>query len=178
MYSHSTYERVKDKLSLFSNTSECWEWPMSKTKAGYGQLPYRVDNSTKLAYAHRASFEIANGPIPDGMCVCHTCDNPGCFNPDHLFLGSHQQNMEDMASKGRTKKGKSYPLGDAHWAKGRRREVQGSNNGNSKLEESDVVEILRSSDKNVRLAERFGVSQTIISMIKKRKVWTHVSLSV
>ena len=85
--------------------SGCWEWIAGKTKDGYGQL--RINGVSY--YAHRLSFGIANGPIPEGMDVLHTCDNPACIKPVHLFLGTQSDNVKDAAKKGR------MPKGSAHW---------------------------------------------------------------
>lgn len=77
--------------------SGCWQWKGSSNKDGYGTTRYMG----KSIMAHRLSFLLHGGEIPDGMCVLHSCDNPPCVNPDHLFLGTHQDNMDDMARKGR-----------------------------------------------------------------------------
>lgn len=78
--------------------SGCLEWTAARSKAGYGQ--FRRDGAT--AYVHRAVWEQANGPIPPRMSICHRCDNPACCELSHLFIGSHYENMQDMARKGRS----------------------------------------------------------------------------
>ncbi|MBD9573731.1 HNH endonuclease [Pseudomonas sp. PDM23] len=85
---------------------ECWNWIGGKLRAGYGS--FFVGNDCRVR-AHVYSYEMANGPLPEsveemdsrGVCVCHRCDNPGCVNPSHLFIGSHTDNMADMTAKGR-----------------------------------------------------------------------------
>jgi hypothetical protein len=78
-------------------TGRCWLWTGATNDAGYGQL--RTNNA--IEYAHRMSWEIHHGQITDGLFVCHRCDTPACVNPEHLFLGTHTQNVRDMLAKGR-----------------------------------------------------------------------------
>lgn len=88
---------------------ECWEWKGGiRGKNGYGAFKYEG----KTASAHKVSYLISNGEIPDGMLVCHTCDNRKCVNPKHLFLGSHQDNYDDAIQKGRIVQQSKWNLKD------------------------------------------------------------------
>lgn len=141
---------------------ECWEWQRSCTKAGYGQL--MVDR--RMAYAHRFAYQLAHGAIPPGMFVLHRCDNPRCCNPNHLFLGTHIDNMRDRESKGR-----SLPV--------RRPErlARGERNGSARLTTSRVRAIRCAAADGCalrQLAREHGVSQRAIQNIVRRKVWRHV----
>jgi hypothetical protein len=80
----------------------CWNWTRATDADGYGRIQIRhKDRKTKNCSAHKLSWRIHKGPIPEGQCVCHKCDNRRCANPDHLFLGDHKANMKDMSDKGR-----------------------------------------------------------------------------
>ena len=96
----SVIDRIKAVAAQFSGDG-CWEWPRYRNpKSGYGQLSHRINGATRQFTAHRASYEAFVGEISDGLCVCHKCDNGPCFNPAHLFLGTHKENMHDMIRKG------------------------------------------------------------------------------
>jgi len=103
----SLLERLLEKVIIDKKT-DCWEYQGGKNNIGYGM----IRDEMKMRTTHRVSYEEHKGPIPKGMCVCHTCDNPICCNPDHLWLGTMKQNMHDMLNKGRAK-----PFG-AHLGRG------------------------------------------------------------
>lgn len=140
----------------------CWNWTAYRQKHGYGVFKISRERGTVLA--HRFSYEIAKGDIPEGMCVCHTCDNPACINPDHLFLGSHAENMRDMAKKGR-------------WGEARAR---GESHGLAKLRDVEVrrVKLLLGIGVNQkRIGAVFGITQGAVSLIAVGKTYTHVEVS-
>lgn len=165
-------------------TETCWLWVAKATQRGYGTLitGSRTNGTRKSIRAHRFSWEIHNGPIPEGLFVCHTCDNRLCVNPDHLFLGTHDDNMADMRAKGRSTKGTTRgPLfkirGDKHYSH-RHPEIvrRGEQITNSKLTAEDVIAIRRAGN-SVSQAEqgrRYGVSQGLVGMILRRRIWIHV----
>lgn len=134
----------------------CWEWQAARERAGYGVFnPSKAPG--KKQSAHRFSWELHYGPIPDGMWVCHRCDNPSCVRPDHLFLGTPRDNYEDMHQKGR--------------------HVHGTEHFNSKLDENKVREIREMLSRKVsmyEIAEKYSVTQRSIWNIAHEKTWSHV----
>ncbi len=153
-------ERFWEKVDM---AGDCWIWTGCTTAPGkYGRIV--VDG--KLELAHRVSWEMANGPIPEiegsdfhGTCVCHSCDVKSCVNPAHLFLGTHQDNMDDMATKGRNAQPK------------------GSKQHLAKMTESEVRSIraaLARGQTQQSLADIYGVVQTSISKIACGLTWGHV----
>ena len=146
---------------LVEKTATCWLWTGTATRRikGYGQF----ERKGKRMLAHRAAYEFAHGAIPGDFEVCHRCDVSLCVNPDHLFLGSHKDNMRDAATKGRIAEPSSQPP-----------MKRGSDNGHSLLDESAVLEIRRriaAGEVQRRLAAEYGVSVPTISAIHKRRIW-------
>lgn len=130
--------------------SGCWVWTRSRDRGGYGEFRLRG----KRVRAHRYSWELKNGPVPEGMCVCHTCDNPSCVNPDHLFLGDQSVNMKDCSRKGRA--------------------AFGERTANAKLTEDDVRSIKLDRRTTRAIATAYGVGQSTIAGIKTGRRWAHV----
>lgn len=141
----------------------CWPWAGAMVSGGYGHIGMGGQGYV----AHRVSWELANGAIPDELFVLHKCDNPPCVRPEHLFLGTPLDNMRDMIAKGRDR----YPTGKANF-----RPAIGENNGLSKLTERDVIEIraIGRSRSQSDIAREYGVHQSLISLILSRRIWDHL----
>lgn len=136
---------------------DCWEWLGSK--AGKYREYGRMKFGDRVEGAHRVSWILHNGPIPDGLDVLHKCDNAGCVNPAHLWLGTHTDNMRDKMRKGRG----GHQIGEVNHA--------------AKLTEQDVLEIrewLKQGMSQREAARRKGVSSVAISYINTRTTWRHI----
>ncbi len=151
----NTEEKFWKKIGKCDEDS-CWGWEGCLNKKGYGTW----DMAKRKQTAHRWAYIFACGPIPDGMGVLHHCDNPGCVNPKHLFLGTNADNVADKVAKGR----QWHPIGELHHK--------------AKLNRDQVLmirEMLESGMPGHMLAVQFGVSRTTIYGIRARKDrWLHV----
>jgi hypothetical protein len=152
-------KRFWAQLEKGPDPDSCWTWTSSLDSAGYGRI--RRTGGMAIS-AHRASWELHFGPLPfrsghHGVCVCHTCDNRACVNPEHLFLGTHDENMRDASEKGRLA-----------WRKG-----EGSHA--AKLTDHQIRAIRADRRLLREIAEDYGVSISTVSAIRLRRVWSHVS---
>lgn len=135
-----------------NDTDACWEWEGKTEYTGYGRLKH----DGKSLLAHRVSWTLHNGDIPDGLLVCHKCDNPPCVNPNHLFIGTQKENLADRAAKGRF-----HP-------------TKGDRHGMSKLTEKDVVSVIMDGRSFDEIASIYGVTRSNIHYIKTAKSWKHL----
>lgn len=146
-------ERFWGMVDTSSGPDECWEWTGYVQKNGYGHF--------FPGLAHRVSYEIHNGPIPDGLQVCHKCDNRRCVNPSHLFLGTQSDNLRDMMAKGR----RTYPS------------ILGEANPRAVLTEQTVRLIREKFDNGMRqadIARELGLTRDLVGGIVRRKTWKHI----
>lgn len=134
-----------------TDETQCWEWPGVASPEGYG----RVMVGGKTIPTHRFAYQLARGEIPAGMNVCHHCDNRRCCNPQHLFAGTQDDNIADCIRKGRF--------------------VVGVRNGGAKLNDDAVRAIRQDHRTQMAIAEHHGVSQSLVSVIRLRKRWSHVT---
>jgi hypothetical protein len=136
-------QRFYDKVE---KTDSCWQWLAHKDQNGYGQFSFKG----KVEYAHRVSYILFNGEFDNNLQICHSCDNPSCVNPEHLFLGTHKENMIDMSKKLRQH--------------------------SQKLNQEQVLEIRKNLENSYRgickyLALKYNVSEQTIYFIRDRKKW-------
>lgn len=140
------------------NERGCWEWLGRVNEHGYGTCCRKL-NGQKLWLIHRWSWAIRNGKIPDEMSVLHRCDNPACVNPDHLWIGTMQDNTLDMVMKGRANRSH----GEKHFR--------------HKVTESNVTEIRRLSGIGIsrrKIASIFGITHANVKNIVLRRTWRSV----
>lgn len=144
-----TQDRITKRIKVDPATG-CWNWTGVLHQQGYGMI--RSARTQHLT--HRASYNVFKGEIPAGMFVCHHCDNRRCVNPDHLFLGTVQDNQADMKRKDRS--------------------VFGEKSSAAKLKEADVLQILKYKSEGMTqraIAKMFNVSPSLVCMVLKGAVW-------
>jgi hypothetical protein len=148
----TTEQRFLEKVS---KSLGCWTWLGSKYYNGYGQF---YEGPNKIV-AHRYSYKLKHGSVPDDLLVCHTCDNRECVNPEHLFLGTHKENFEDMDRKGRRVSA----------------DTSGIKNGRAKLSEDQVLEIRnRYCSENIsaiQLGKEYGIGESQTLRIINNESW-------
>lgn len=145
--------------------NECWNWKFYTNKSGYGR--YRIGN--KFYYSNRIAWFLSNKSDPSSLLVCHSCDNPKCCNPKHLFLGTHLDNMNDSVNKGRRSVLPNNPFSS--------NAVSGEKNPQSKLTAQDVASIrnmYKLGYRQVYISRKFNITQSNVSRIVKRETWTDV----
>lgn len=144
--------RVAYLLERTNVGAQCWNWTAHKNEDGYGTGSV----NGKLCGAHRMAYEAFVCQVPPGMMVLHRCDNRRCINPLHLFLGTNQDNMDDMVRKGRAAK------------------AAGELNSNARLKTSDVLMIRSSPASAAVLSDKFGICRNLVYQIRARKAWRHL----
>jgi len=140
-------------LRFVRKTDTCWHWTGCFTNAGYGWICI----NRQQILAHRLSYELFRGKIKNGLYVCHSCDIRKCVNPQHLFLGTHAENLKDAAQKGRMK-----------------RELSGSTKLNRKQVKKIREKFKLGNVSQRKLAKEFGIAQSHISRIINFKQWFHI----
>lgn len=155
--------------------SDCWIWPGRSDNYGYGRIQYQPGGHASSYYlAHRVSWVIHNGVIPPGFLVCHTCDCPGCVNPNHLFLGSNLENIADARAKGRMPDPVRFQLGFFRRRPGAK---IGSMHPSAKLTVNNVQvikELLQGGSPVRDIARQFSVSTTTIYNIRSGRKWAEM----
>ena len=140
------------KLTDKTAPGGCWLWVGSVTSAGYGRIMVGCRSVT----AHRAAYALMVGDIPDGMCVCHSCDNRLCVNPDHLWTGTKAQNSADMSAKGRS--------------------LFGERGKGAKLSLREAIEIKALCDGGsmtmTAIADKYGIARTAVRGIRDGRTWS------
>lgn len=143
----------------------CWLWTAHRNHRGYGIF----NLNGRTSRAHRVAYTLTKGPIPDGAIVCHTCDNPPCCNPDHLWLGTLADNNRDKTCKGRNVR----PIRDETAVN----YIRGEDSNFAKLMEADVRAIRArriAGDRTKDIAADYKIDRTLVWQICKGKVWSHV----
>lgn len=154
--------RLWSRVDMSAGHDGCWPWQASTNAGGYGQIRLEPEGNAirgAKTTAHRVAWLLTRGTIPDGLHVCHSCDNPSCVNPLHLWLGTHAENLSDMKAKGRA--------------------ARGDRSGTAKLNSQQVSIIKRllllDCCSAVELSTLLKVSTATIDSIRNNKSWKHIN---
>ena len=148
------YTRFWSKVEVKSD-DECWRWHGATIQNGYGQ----IGRGSVIKYAHRVSYELSKGPIPEGLYVCHSCDNRWCVNPAHLWVGTATDNARDAINKGR------IPT------------RVGEDASHVKLTEKAVIALRKGEATPRQIADEFGVSWETAWCAKVGKSWRYLNMN-
>lgn len=145
------------KVDRSAGSSACWPFIGARLPSGYGKTAFDAHH----ILAHRLAFELECGPVPEGLYVCHHCDNPPCCNPAHLFAGTPRENQHDMIRKGRSRK-KPRP---------------GEANPRAKISEAQAIAIRCAPDtaSAIALGSEFGLAQATVRQIRCGRLWKHLA---
>ena len=146
-------------MSKIIKCGECWIWKGKKDKDRYGQFYLKTNGKEKGIRPHRFSYMLYKGQIESGLLVCHSCDNPACVNPDHLFLGTQKDNIQDALKKKRM----LGPKGEKQW--------------NAKFKDQDIRNIRKMKNEGYngnQIAKMYQVERRVIYDILKNITWKHV----
>lgn len=173
---------VQDRFwSKVDKAGSYWLWLGYLDKDGYGTFSL---SHAKAIRAHRYSYALTHGDIPNGLLIRHRCDNPACVRPEHLEAGTQKQNIADMDARGRRPRGFKRPngTGDKHWMRRHPdRIARGGRHGCAKLNDQSVAIIkkrLSLGETHRSLAAEFGVTRSAIGLIARGKHWKHITPSL
>ncbi|CAB4133770.1 HNH nuclease [uncultured Caudovirales phage] len=147
-------------LNRHKKINGCWEWKGKLSQDGYGSFQKVIDGKKTEIAAHRRSYEIFKGEIPEGMQVCHSCDNARCCNPDHLWIGTPRDNTQDCIKKGRRSPEKNRAIAAGKLTEDEVREIR---------------ELYKNGSSQKELQEKFKISQSQVSGILTYRFWRHVT---
>ncbi len=162
--------RVNTPETFWNNVTKtkrhlCWVWRLGRGRGGYGKAKYQG----RTWGAHRLAFTLANGPIPKGRQVNHSCDNRPCCNPRHLKAGTQKQNIQHAVARGRMASGDRQGL-----RRHPHRAPKGERTGSAKLTDTKVIIIRKSRATVADLATRYRVSKAAIHFVLWRRTWKHL----